>query len=131
MCKTRDHMDFSQGRLDRIKAPHNCISKSICLQIFYKDRSLKFRKILRKTPAPEFLCNKVADFVCEFIYIKKETSAQVFTCEFCKMFQKTYLCRKFASSCFWKCFFYINRGLHCAIYSTFYVLDILWRKFYG
>ena len=55
-------MDFSQGLLDRIKAQHNCISKSSCLQMFFKDRSsYKFCKVHRKTPVSEFLCNKVAD----------------------------------------------------------------------
>ena len=39
LCKARDYMDFSQGLLDRIKAPHNCISKSSCLQMFCKCRS--------------------------------------------------------------------------------------------
>ena len=38
------------------------------------------------------------------VYIKKGTSAQVFTCEFRKILGKTYLCRKFVRSCFWKCF---------------------------
>ena len=57
----RDHSDFSQVLLGRIKAPHHCISKSSCLQMFYKGKSsLKFRKINRKTRAPECLCNKIA-----------------------------------------------------------------------
>ena len=30
-------MDFSQSLLDRIKAPNSYISKSSCLQMFYKD----------------------------------------------------------------------------------------------
>ena len=107
MCKTRDHMDFSQGLLDSIEAQRNCISKSRCLHMFYKDRyCYKFCKIHRKTPVSEFLRNKVAGLQ-PAIYIKKETSAQVFTCEFCEIFQKIYPWRKFGSNCFWKCFFYI------------------------
>ena len=38
----------------------------------------KFRKIHRKTPTPA--CN----------FIKKETRAQVFSCEFCKISRKTF-----------------------------------------
>ena len=79
-------MDFSQGLLDSIEAQRNCISKSRCLHMFYKDRyRYKFCKIHRKTPVPEFLRNKVAGLQ-PAIYIKKETSAQVFTCEFCEIF---------------------------------------------
>ena len=56
LCKTRDLMDFPEGILDRTKAPHNCISKSSCLQMFYKGRSSeKNPKTHRKTPVPEFL----------------------------------------------------------------------------
>ena len=39
------------------------------------------------------------------VYIKKGTSTQVLTCEFRNILGRTYLCRKFARSCFWKCFF--------------------------
>ena len=44
-----------------MNAPHNFISKGSCMQMFYKGRSSeKFLRIHRKTPLPEFLCNKVA-----------------------------------------------------------------------
>ena len=49
---------------------------------FCKKRcSQKFRKIHRKTPAPESF---------SFNFIKKETQTQVFSCEFCKIPQNTF-----------------------------------------
>ena len=66
------HIDFSQGLLGRIKVPHNCISKNSCLQMFCKGRSsYKFRKIHRKTPVLEFLCNKVAGLEPLTLFILK------------------------------------------------------------
>ena len=65
-------MDFSQGLLDRIKDSHNCISKSRCLQMFYKGRSYsKSGKIYRKTPLPEFFVINLqaAAFRNAFFYI--------------------------------------------------------------
>ena len=44
----------------------------------------KFCKIHRKTPVPETLFNKVAGF------IKKESLAQVFSCEFCEISKNTF-----------------------------------------
>ena len=50
-------------------------------EVFYKKRcSEKFRKIHRKTPKA---CN----------FIKKETLAQVISCEFCEIFNKVFFCR--------------------------------------
>ena len=50
---------------------------------FFKKRCFqKFRKIHRKTPAPESLFS--------FNFIKKETQRQVFSCEFCKVPKNTF-----------------------------------------
>ena len=51
-------------------------------EVFYvKKCSEKFRKIHRKTPVPEpQACN----------FIKKETLAQVFSCEFCETSKSTF-----------------------------------------
>ena len=48
-----------------------------------------FYKIHRKTPVPRSFFNKVADLEAYDI-IKKETLAQVFSCEFCEIFKNTY-----------------------------------------
>ena len=73
---------------------------------------------------PEFLCNKDTGLEPAIWFILKKTSAQVFTCKFYKIFHKTYLWRKFASSCFWKCFFYITLLDDC-----FYIFEDLTRHF--
>ena len=49
-----------------------------------KGSSQKFRKIHRKTPVPECLFS-----ACDFI--KKETLAQVFCCEFAKLLKRPFL----------------------------------------
>ena len=46
-----------------------------------------FAKIHRKTPVSEFLLMKLQDSVCNFI--KKETLAQVFSCEICEISKNT------------------------------------------
>ena len=49
------------------------------LVVFFKKKSSwKFREIHRKTPVPESF------------FIKKETLAQVFSCEFLKIFKNTF-----------------------------------------
>ena len=50
-----------------------------------KKSSKKFHKIHRKTPVPESFLHKVTG--CNFI--KKETLAQVFSCEFCEISKNT------------------------------------------
>ena len=61
--------------------PKTCNQKHP-LDMFYKKKcSEKFRKIHRKTPVPEFPFNKN--------FIKKETLAQMFSCEFCEIFKNT------------------------------------------
>ena len=66
-------MDFSQGLLDITKAPHNCISKSSCLQMFGKCMSSeKFWEIHRKTPVLELLCNQVAGLRRATLFILKK-----------------------------------------------------------
>ena len=59
--------------------------------VLWKRCSFKFRKIDRKTPAPESLFNKNAGAACNFI--KKETLAQVFSCEFCEISKNTFFYR--------------------------------------
>ena len=54
--------------------------------VFYEERcSQKFHKIHRKTPVPQSLFKPQA---CKFI--KKETLAQVFSCDFCEVFKNTF-----------------------------------------
>ena len=59
-------------------------------QIFFKIAALKnFAILSRKTCVAEYLFNKVAGMkVC--IFIKKETPAQLFSCEYCEIFKNTY-----------------------------------------
>ena len=52
-----------------------------------KDVLKKFHKIHRKTPLPEPLFNKVAALDN---FIKKETLAHVFSCEFCEISKNTF-----------------------------------------
>ena len=56
------HMDFSQGLLDRIKTPHNCISKSSCLQMFYKGVIKKFVKFTGRHLCRSFFIIKLQAF---------------------------------------------------------------------
>ena len=54
-----------------------------------KRRSWRFRKIYWKTPVLKSLFNKIAGILtCN--YIKKETSGQVFSCEFSEIFKNTF-----------------------------------------
>ena len=55
--------------------------------LYEKRCSLEFRKIHRKTPVPE-ACN----------FIKKETLAQVFSCEFCEISENTFLTEHFRTT---------------------------------
>ena len=54
-------------------------------EVFHEKKfSWKFRKIHRKTPVPEYLfLIKLQALSCNFV--KKETLAQVFSCEFCEI----------------------------------------------
>ena len=52
--------------------------------------SWKFRKIHRKTPVPDSLCN----------FIRKETLAPVFSSEFCEISKKFFL-QNTSGGCFW------------------------------
>ena len=54
-----------------------------------KRRSLKFRKIHRKTPVQSLFFNKVAGLRLATL-LKKKTLAQVFSCEFCEISKKTF-----------------------------------------
>ena len=55
-----------------------------------KKCSQKFHKIHRKTPVPGSLINKAAGLRPATL-LKKETLAQVFSCEFCEISKKTFL----------------------------------------
>ena len=59
-------------------------------QIFFKIAVLKnFAIFSRKTCVAEYLFNKVAGMkVC--IFIKKETPAQLFSCEYCEIFKNNF-----------------------------------------
>ena len=73
--------------------------------------SLKFRKIHRKTPVPESLFNKVAGSACNFI--KNETLAQVFSCEFCEISNNVFFLQNTSGGCFsqnWRWF--SEAGVH-------------------
>ena len=77
LCKARDHMDFSQGLLDRTEAPYICISKCSCLHMFYRGKSSeKFWEIHRKTPVPELLCNQVPALQRATLFILKKRLRQ-------------------------------------------------------
>ena len=88
----------------------------------YKRYSYKFRKIHRKTPVPE-ACN----------VIKKETLAQVLSCEFCEIFKSTF----FTEHLWWlllkslsnKCHGHLNSFFFISIHNKFvYVKNII--RFY-
>ena len=69
-------------------------SRSSHPEVFCKKGILKkFRKIHRKIPVPEFLFRPQ---VC--IFIKKETLAQVFSYEFCKIFKNTFFTEHFRTT---------------------------------
>ena len=73
----------SKKRYFFIRSSHQrCHLKKIC--------SEKFRKIRWKTPLPDsfFKKNRRRE-TCNFI--KKETLVQMFSCEFCKIYKKTFL----------------------------------------
>ena len=59
-------------------------------EVFYEKRcSYKFYKIHRKTPAPESeACN----------FVKKETLAQVFLCQFCEISRNTFYTEHFCTT---------------------------------
>ena len=68
---------------------YRCYVKNIYIRRCYvKNMFLKFRKTHRKTPVPEPL------FSCSWrlrpVALLKETLAQVFYCEFCKIFKNTF-----------------------------------------
>ena len=58
-------------------------------EVFCKKMCWKFREIYRKTLVPESLfLTKLQASACNFI--KVETLAQVFSCEFCEIFKNTF-----------------------------------------
>ena len=67
-----------------------CFPRSSRPEVFCKKRcSQKFRKINRKTPVPEALFwYSCRPWACNCI--KKETLAQVFSCEFCEISKNTF-----------------------------------------
>ena len=73
--------------------------KTICLhqkqppEVFFKKRcSSKFHKIHSKTPVPESFSIKLQAWLPATL-LKKETLAQVFSCEFCEIFKNTFFYR--------------------------------------
>ena len=67
----------------------NCILQKQPPELFYEKRcSYKLHKIHKKTPVPESFFNKIADLRAATL-LKKETLAQVLSCEFCKMSTNT------------------------------------------
>ena len=61
-------------------------------EVFYKKVDLRnFAKFIRKDLCQSLLFNLIIASTCNFI--KKETLAQVFPCEFCEIFQNTYFYR--------------------------------------
>ena len=105
--KARDVMNFSQGLLDKVKAPHNCISKRGCLQMFYKGRSsYKFRKIYRKTPVSEFLWNKVTGPEPATLFIwKKRLQHKSLPVNFATFFKRPTLEENLQAAAFGNIFF--------------------------
>ena len=85
-------MDFCQGFLDRIEDTHNCISKAAACRCSTKVGGLlkSFAKFTEKHLCWRFFVIKLQG-LNDVIFVAKETSAHVFTCEFCGIFQKTYL----------------------------------------
>ena len=65
--------------------------ETMSFKMLYKKRcSQNCRKIHRRTPVPKFLfLLKLQAAACNFI--KKETLAQVFSCEFCQIFKNTFV----------------------------------------
>ena len=57
--------------------------------MFYKKVFLKISPTLQENTWPRALYNKVAGLF--FNFIKKETLARVFSCEFCEIFKNTFL----------------------------------------
>ena len=62
------------------------ITETVAQRCHVKKFSQKFHKIYMKTPVPESLFSEAES--CNFI--KKETLAQVFSCEFCKIAKNTF-----------------------------------------
>ena len=86
-------MDVSQGFLDRIKTHITAFLKAAVCRCSANVGLLKsFVKLTGKHLCWRFFVMKLQDlrdFIYIYIYIKKESSAHVFTCEFCGIFQKT------------------------------------------
>ena len=84
-------MDVSQGFLDRIKTHITAFLKAAVCRCSANVGLLKsFVKLTGKHLCWRFFVMKLQDlrdFI--YIYIKKESSAHVFTCEFCGIFRKT------------------------------------------
>ena len=65
-------MDFSQGLLDRIKPQIITFPKAAVNRSSTKEGFPEKCKINRKTPVPEFLCNKVAGLQRTTLFILKK-----------------------------------------------------------
>ena len=65
------------------------ITEAVVQRCFVKKCSWKFRKFYRKTSVPESLFYKVA---------KRETQAQFFSCEFCEIFNGTFLIERLCTT---------------------------------
>ena len=77
---------------DNIKNNNNSSSRSSRPEALCKKSVLKnLAKFIGKHLCQSLFFNKNADVVCN--YIKKETLAQVFFCEFCEIFKNTFFYR--------------------------------------
>ena len=89
-CTNRNYMYSGSGEKCVGTVPntwHSAIKQPPEI-FFIKRYSMKFRKIHKKTPAPESLFLKFQAKACNFI--KKETLAQVFPVNFAKFLRKLF-----------------------------------------
>ena len=73
------------------------ISRSSNISNFISSHSQVFSRfdLLKNSPLLECVFNKVAGIQCQSVtLIKKETSAQVFSSEFCEIFKNTFLIKQ-------------------------------------
>ena len=86
--------DFYEFLLDSLThfIPFPKVQKRSPRSVLSKKCSEKFRKFYRKTPVPESFFNKVVGLKPATLF-KKETLAQVFSCEFCEISKNTFFYR--------------------------------------
>ena len=97
-----------------------------CLSIFFS-RSLTFILALRSS-RPDVFCEKGA--ACNFI--KKETLAQVFSCEFCKISKNTFFLQNTSGGCFCSTLQFILKSRnYCVLFTSIFLILIkfLYYKF--